>query len=71
MYAREIAVGLRLDLCALPRLARLDGRTTMARTSLLANKLLLGFATVFAAINSAPAQTVEQFYKGRTINFLV
>ena len=43
----------------------------MARTSLLANKLLLGFATVFAAINATRAQTVEQFYKGRTINFLV
>ena len=43
----------------------------MARISLLATKLLLGFATVFAAINATRAQTVEQFYKGRTINFLV
>jgi tripartite-type tricarboxylate transporter receptor subunit TctC len=43
----------------------------MARTGLLATKLLLGFATVFAAVCAAGAQTVEQFYKGRTINFLV
>jgi tripartite-type tricarboxylate transporter receptor subunit TctC len=43
----------------------------MARISLVATKLLLGFATVFAAVNATQAQTVEQFYKGRAINFLV
>ena len=33
--------------------------------------LLLALAATFAAVNAAQAQTVEQFYKGRTINFLV
>jgi tripartite-type tricarboxylate transporter receptor subunit TctC len=43
----------------------------MARTRLLRSTLLLGLAATFAALNAAQAQTVEQFYKGRTINFLV
>jgi hypothetical protein len=32
---------------------------------------LLGVAAALAAITSAQAESVEQFYKGRTINFLV
>jgi tripartite-type tricarboxylate transporter receptor subunit TctC len=31
----------------------------------------LGLATTLATINAAPAQSVEQFYKGRNISFLV
>jgi len=43
----------------------------MARTRRLRSTLLLGLAAAFAAITSAQAESVEQFYKGRTINFLV
>jgi len=32
---------------------------------------LLGVAAALAAITSAQAESVEQFYRGRTINFLV
>ncbi|HEY7298130.1 MAG TPA: tripartite tricarboxylate transporter substrate-binding protein [Xanthobacteraceae bacterium] len=42
----------------------------MTRTTLLRNRLLLGLAAVFAA-TAAGAQSVEQFYRGRTINFMV
>src|SRR5215468_12106864 len=43
----------------------------MARTRLLQRKLLIGLVAAFAASAAAQAQTVEQFYKGRTTNFLV
>jgi tripartite-type tricarboxylate transporter receptor subunit TctC len=43
----------------------------MARSQVSRSTLLLGLAATFAAVTSTHAQTVEQFYKGRTINFLV
>jgi hypothetical protein len=60
-----------LDPRAPSRLARSNRRTALARTRLLRSTLLLGLAAAFAAITSAQAESVEQFYKGRTINFLV
>jgi tripartite-type tricarboxylate transporter receptor subunit TctC len=42
----------------------------MARTAFL-RKLLLGLIAAVTAATAARAQTVEQFYRGRTINFLV
>ena len=43
----------------------------MVRTEFLRRGLVIGLLVAFAAANSAAAQPAEQFYKGRTINFLV
>src|SRR5207244_9131470 len=43
----------------------------MTQTHPLGCRLMLGLAIALFAIDGATAQSVEQFYRGRTINFLV